>query len=777
MMKWLPLWLVLSATGCPDVEVDPNEVAGGPTVEFDPAKSQATGARFIPFPNDLVRDPATGKLNLGPQACESPASKATREGILNTLDGFGTYETAMQVTFTQPVKPESLAGHVLMFEIAHDGQPITPSAATQPIPVVVVNVGKSPRFASGDCAMPDTVDSVTLAPAVPLDQRSTYFVVLTKGITNADDQPFTPAYTWAIVAAKDNPVTLDAEGNVVSDRTPLDPADPAQLEQLKGLAQLWTLHAPGLAFVEATGVSRFDVLVGFQFTTQTTTDPLNPMVAGSPASMLASVGVLNPMSITGKFGALSAICTGQGETNQTQCFLKLALGGCAPLTTGCGVNNYQAGNAACQLFDCAAVGDVIGGGILTANYQQQLPNAFDPNKPLQGPWTDPVHPEQQATLTLETLVVIPTGVSPMNNGWPVVVFGHGLGSSKESVLAIAGRLASAGFATVAIDTSAHGSRAVRISNDINLGCSGMCFGTGGPTGTQCDTSTQCNAGETCGSLTASPSLVPPSPTSAPQCYAPFLSADLATTRDGIRQTILDIQRVVKALKTCGSAGCGDIKINPDKIYYAGISLGSILGTMAAATSPDIKVAVLNVGGVGWADILENTETLSIRCSLVNGLIDAGILTGEKWTGGETGLCTTPDWKTQAGYQTFAAIGRWVLDPADGANFTRMLATKRVLLQEVVGDTVVPNIATDRLAALLGLAATPLMGDPFNNQPSAAITTMPRTSKFVKYVSDADNVYVHSSLLRPAPTTPPQAGINGTLRLQVDATTYLNLNNE
>jgi len=44
-------------------------------------------------------------------------------------------------------------------------------------------------------------------------------------------------------------------------------------------------------------------------------------------------------------------------------------------------------------------------------------------------------------------------------------------------------------------------------------------------------------------------------------------------------------------------------------------------------------------------------------------------------------------------------------------------------------------------------------------------------------SDADNVFVHSSLLRPAPTSEPQDGINGTLRLVVDAVTYLALNNQ
>ncbi len=783
MKKLMACLLVVAMSGCPDVQVDPDEVGGGPTVEFDPARSLATKARFIPFPNDLARDAMTGKVNLGEQNCETPASKATRENILNKLDGFGTYQTAMQVTFTDPVDEASLEGRVLMYQLTDEGEPITPSASTQPVPITIVRVGTTPRFAeAGKCADSDAelVNAITFVPNVPLKQKSTYFVVLLKGITSGGVE-FAPSYTWGLVASKLAPVTLDDQGNVVSDLTPLDPSSEEQRAQLVALAGMYKLHSGGLAFLDAvTQKDRSEYIVGFQFTTQTVTDPLDPSVADSPASKLAKVGILQTQSATGRFGAFAtALCGAEATTAPTQCFLKLALGGCSPLTTGCTAANYNAGNQACTLLGCAAIADVVGGGVLNINYQTQLPNAFDAMKPIQGGWSDPVAPEDQGVVTLETLITVPAGNPPMNAGWPVVVFGHGLGSSKESAFAIAGRLAGAGFATVAIDTSAHGSRAVRISKDPALGCIGHCFsvdlnGNDVDTGAECDTVAQCQGGEHCGSLTLG--KLPPSATTAPQCYAPFLSPDLAATRDGIRQTVLDHQRVVKAIQACGTSGCPGVSFNPNKIYYAGLSLGSIIGTTSAAMSPDIKTAVINVGGVGWADILENTETLAIRCQLVNGLIDAGILKGDKWNGSDMGLCTTDAWKTQPGWATFSTIGRWVLDPADGANFATRLAQKKLLIQEVVGDTVVPNISTDRLAALTGLAATPLAGDPFNGMPSAAVATSPTTNKFVKYTSDADNVFVHSSLLRPAPTTDPQDGINGTLRLQVDATYFLSANN-
>jgi hypothetical protein len=110
------LLVAVAASGCPDVKTDPGEGQGqlpptdGPTVEFDPGNS------IIPFPNNLVLDPTTGKVHLPAPACESPIAAALRTGVLNTLDGFGTFESAMQVTFTDPVDPSTLAANVVMYE-------------------------------------------------------------------------------------------------------------------------------------------------------------------------------------------------------------------------------------------------------------------------------------------------------------------------------------------------------------------------------------------------------------------------------------------------------------------------------------------------------------------------------------------------------------------------------------------------------------------------------------------------------------------------------------
>src|SRR5205085_802414 len=107
------------------------------------------------------------------------------------------------------------------------------------------------------------------------------------------------------------------------------------------------------------------------------------------------------------------------------------------------------------------------------------------------------------------------------------------------------------------------------------------------------------------------------PTRNNQCFAPFLSTDLGTTRDNIRQTVLDLHRLTLATKACGTTACGALKVDASRVNYMGISLGGIIGTTTSSTT-DFKAAVLNVPGVGLVDILENTLTPQITCSLVDG---------------------------------------------------------------------------------------------------------------------------------------------------------------
>jgi len=431
--------------------------------------------------------------------------------------------------------------------------------------------------------------------------------------------------------------------------------------------------------------------------------------------------------------------------------LEISLGGASGAA-----DIYGAGKALCTQVGCAGIADILGGLIAAPNYQQALPNPLAGGATIPGTWSDPIAPSDQGTQLLQALVFIPVSAAPAA-GYETLVFGHGLTSSKNALFAFAPQLASQlHMASIAIDFVDHGSRAIRISN------TGACAGT-----------------------TLDPSALP-------QCFAPIFSSDLGQTRDNIRQTVLDLQRVVKVAKFCGSHACtsatasggsvatpSTFAVDPAHIVYGGQSLGGIIGTTTSATSPDIVSALLNVPAVGLLDVLEHTDTLEIRCLLVDSLISAGVLQGNT-SDMAMPLCADEAWQAQPGYQQFAGVARWVIDPADGANYMSRLVTKKFLIQEVVNDEVVPNYATDIEGALSGL--TPGTADAATSgapPPSVAITTMPTSSKWVRYPTlpaagaFPGNTFAHASLLRPANANPD--GQLGTVRLQTDALTFLGLN--
>lgn len=767
MKKFACLFLVLAASGCPNIDTDPGEEdATGDVVEFDPANS------IVPFPNNLLLDATTGKVAL-PRSCgETPASTATREGVINKLDGFGTFEGANSVTFSAEVDMASLEGKIVMYKIAAAGMPVDPGTS-MPIPTRAIK-GTTTRF-DVSCANPTTVQSLTIVPLVPLDGKSTYAVGLLKGISSASGSEFGPSTTWGIVRSAENPVTIE-NGVIVSDRTPLDPTKPADALQLNGIDLLWRVHSGPLAFLAAKSHARKDVLLAWSFNTQTTTDPLDPAVAGSPASAvgttpLAPVAGINavPLVFGMTVGAGNyAACPPQTDESNALCFLKINLGlGAVGIPSPTPAQIYAAGSAVCSAVGCAAVGDILRVNVSSKSYQVESPNpvtgtCMPPGDqlgcPIPGPWSDPVKPAVVKTALIPAFAIVPA-VCPVD-GCKTVVFQHGLGQSKSNIFAIGPQLAAnAGSISIGIDAVAHGERAFKNTVDPARGCAA--------------TST--------------------SPANAPQCYSPFLSANLGTTRDNIRQTTLDQLSLIAGLKACGVSGCAGLSVNGASLTYIGQSLGGIIGSTTTAVSSDLKSSVLNVPGVGWADIFENTASLSIRCSLVDNLIDAGILTGAKYVpaaGGNpaTGLCTTDAWKAQPGYRQFSLIGRWILDPADPANFTKKLAQKKYLIQQVDGDQVVPNLATKNEAALVG-KATPANADCAASQTpaaSAAITTDPTSSKYVLYRTlppgtgcAAGATFDHGSLLRPTPppvTNPPTptalAATLGTIQMQIDALTFM-----
>jgi hypothetical protein len=253
----------------------------------------------------------------------------------------------------------------------------------------------------------------------------------------------------------------------------------------------------------------------------------------------------------------------------------------------------------------------------------------------------------------------------------VVIFQHGLTGNRAQAAAIAGAYAGQGFVVAAIDIPLHG-----ITNDpadpfgpLYMGAAERTFnldlinnGTGasGPDG-----------------------IDDPSGT-----YIINLTS-LLTSRDNLRQAAIDIVQLATSLPGLDLDGDTVADIDPDRIHFAGLSLGGIVGTVANAMPINTVSAYLNVPGGGVANLLRESQALGPRIQA--GLVAAGL---------------TPDTTL---YEQFFRDAQAAVDAGDPINYIAgAVAARPVLLTQVVNDTVVPNSATQRLvnAAPFVKTATP-----------------------------------------------------------------------
>jgi pimeloyl-ACP methyl ester carboxylesterase len=217
---------------------------------------------------------------------------------------------------------------------------------------------------------------------------------------------------------------------------------------------------------------------------------------------------------------------------------------------------------------------------------------------------------------------------------PAVIFQHGITRSMSDAFGIADSLCQAGFAVVATDLVLHG--------DDTL--PGQTSGTG------------------------------------------FINlANLRNARDNVRQSAINLFYLTQLIKGgkmnfFGDAAADISTANPG---YLGQSLGGIVGTVYSAIDPNSTTAVLNVPGGRITNLLLNSPGL--RPSVIAGLGLAGVTEGT-------------DTFTQ-----FFLIAQTVVDDADPMNYIAPgLAgalkpgganPARILVQEAVGDLVIPNSAT------------------------------------------------------------------------------------
>jgi hypothetical protein len=140
-------------------------------------------------------------------------------------------------------------------------------------------------------------------------------------------------------------------------------------------------------------------------------------------------------------------------------------------------------------------------------------------------------------------------------------------------------------------------------------------------------------------------------------------------------------------------------VDTSRVWYWGASLGGIQGSSFFSLSPRIQRGVFGVPGSAWGTML----TRSIVFNAVKGFIEI-------------------DFPDPLDMTLLMSMAQLSFDFSDPANMTRLMfkhplpdapPNRRVILQEAIGDSQVPNLCTDILARSIGIGhMTPGFDQPY-----------------------------------------------------------------
>jgi hypothetical protein len=344
----------------------------------------------------------------------------------------------------------------------------------------------------------------------------------------------------------------------------------------------------------------------------------------------------------------------------------------------------------------------------------EVPYYGDPANPLTSFWinsslqpptaANPAPVPRVAAKRIPLLATLPspaTGLTQPPGGWPVVVFQHGITLDRTVALAIADAFSQAGFAVVAIDLPLHG---------VTNTASPFYQGPASPLGNNERHFNLDNVGAT-------------------GVFAPDGKIDNGwqilnvqnplNGRDHFRQAVADTINLVRTLPVLSFPdGDPNPDLDPTRIHYLGVSLGSIISGVFLGLNADVTTATLQSPAGPWTAILTDPEAIDFAKPVRDALAAQGLPPGT------------------VGFNDFVRDLQTVLDPTDPVNYAADATALHPLhVIEILGDTAVPNRPTDYLASLWGLPSV----------SSTVAVAPPATTRGIVRFKGAG----HSSLFNPA----------------------------
>ena len=300
----------------------------------------------------------------------------------------------------------------------------------------------------------------------------------------------------------------------------------------------------------------------------------------------------------------------------------------------------------------------------------------------------------------------------------VVVFQHGLGGERSSVMAFADALAGAGYAVLAIDAPFHGLRVPRATPDDANRFTGATEpdGFGDVTGGEV-------VADFAGILDGAGELV---------------SFHPVYLRDTLRQSVVDLFATVRLVREpaawdavrAADPALAELGFAPSPIAFVGNSLGGIIGTMLTAMEPEIGASVLSVTGGYLVRMIVDSPPFNMGY-LPQLFPLAGIDPSEI------------DYAAyHPVYRPEVAILQTLTDRGDAINYGNIIRGRGVdvLMLMALHDETVNNVATESLATTV---AAPMIGaEPAHT--SLATTVAPvRANATVDGASHTRALYVHA----------------------------------
>ncbi len=287
-------------------------------------------------------------------------------------------------------------------------------------------------------------------------------------------------------------------------------------------------------------------------------------------------------------------------------------------------------------------------------------------------------------------IALPTAPMPPN-GYPAVIFQHGISNSRLQSVYMLNTFCNAGWAAVAIDSITFGARAAETEYQVDQSTTwqnapGAAYK--GPDGFADPVNGSTNGpADLLGNL-----------------------QNLSAMRDQLRQAEIDTAQFVKMLRSNPdlsplATGATTPKLDGSRIAYLGDSLGAVEGGAAAAIEPNVSLWALEVGG---GDFISELVPHAPDFGLLVGAAGAALFgfRNDTFTGSHPMMVMIESVMEPGDPITYAP--HWLKSPGmiDGVP----VPPRNILQTEVVYDEIMANEATEALARAGGLGfATPDVG--------------------------------------------------------------------